>query len=106
MAFRNKAQCAINGCSLDKRCNAVCESEHAALCGYLSQTSTDPSEYIRVFLIQSFSMIIVVTHNAAIKRALFARPGPRIFVADFMVLLCAWLIRFILIPDSYRQVAH
>ena len=24
MAFRSKAQRAINGCSLDKRCNAVC----------------------------------------------------------------------------------
>ena len=31
LMFRNKAQCATNGCSISKRCNAVAEHQGSAL---------------------------------------------------------------------------
>jgi hypothetical protein len=31
LLFRNKAQCATNGCSIGKRCNAVAEHQGSAL---------------------------------------------------------------------------
>jgi len=38
MAFRSKAQRAINGCSLDKRCNAVCGTRLASNADKLTES--------------------------------------------------------------------